>query len=108
MSEPSNSPAVQSMREEQNRQRAAAGSGTLDKGLEATLPASDPVSTTITSIPAGRADVIGMVQSDRAADLPTTATTHWSRKPLKFEVPQSRNCSIRRRKSALCVATSPV
>ncbi len=70
MSEPSNSPAVQSMREEQNRQRAAAGSGTLDKGLEATLPASDPVSTTITSIPAGRADVIGMVQSDRAADLP--------------------------------------
>lgn len=69
MSDPTNSPAVQSMRDEQERQRAVASSGALDKGLEATFPASDPVSPTITSIPAGRADVAGEHLTDGAADL---------------------------------------
>lgn len=68
MSEPNNSPAVQSMREEQERQRAS-NSGTLDKGLEATFPASDPVSATITSIPAGRAETADAGSSARAAEL---------------------------------------
>jgi ElaB/YqjD/DUF883 family membrane-anchored ribosome-binding protein len=56
MPDPKKSPAVKSMRKEQERQRAVAAGGTLDKGLEATFPASDPVSATITSIPAGRAE----------------------------------------------------
>lgn len=51
-----NSPAVRSMKKEQSEQRTKAAKGELDKGLEDTFPASDPVSTTSTGIPAGRAD----------------------------------------------------
>ncbi|WP_312407709.1 hypothetical protein [Rhizobium sp.] len=69
MSEPSNSLAVQSMREEQDRQRAAGGADTLDKGLEATFPASDPVSATITSIPTGLAESGVAVRSNAAMEL---------------------------------------
>ena len=69
MSEPNNSPAVQLMREEQERQRSAASAGTLDKGLEATFPGSDPVSATITSIPAGRAETADAGSPARAAEL---------------------------------------
>ncbi len=69
MTDPTNSPAVQSMREEQDRQRAAAGDETLDKGLDATFPASDPVSATITSIPAGRAEIAGEALAGGAAEL---------------------------------------
>lgn len=54
MPDPRNSPAVQSMQEEQDTQRERARNGELDNGLEDTFPASDPVSATITSIPAGR------------------------------------------------------
>ncbi|MBW9065888.1 hypothetical protein JNB71_21505 [Rhizobium herbae] len=52
----SKSPAVESLKQERARQRDRTARGELDKGLEATFPASDPVSTTITSIPSGRAD----------------------------------------------------
>lgn len=69
MSDPTISPAVKSVREEQERQRAAAKADTLDKGLEATFPASDPVSATITSIPAGRAEIAGELPRDGAAEL---------------------------------------
>lgn len=69
MSEPNNSPAVQLMREEQERQRSAASAGTLDKGLEATFPGSDPVSATITSIPAGRAETADAGSPARVAEL---------------------------------------
>ncbi|MBW6425523.1 hypothetical protein KX729_29345 [Rhizobium sp. XQZ8] len=69
MSEPSNSPAVQSMREEQDRQRGAKSASALEKGLEATFPASDPVSAAITSIPAGRAETADVGSSARAAEL---------------------------------------
>lgn len=69
MSDPTNSPAVQSMRDEQARQRAVASSGALDKGLEATFPASDPVSATTTSIPAGRAETADAGSSSLAAEL---------------------------------------
>lgn len=44
------------MRREQAEQRARGGQNVLDKGLEDTFPASDPVSHTITSIPTGRVD----------------------------------------------------
>jgi ElaB/YqjD/DUF883 family membrane-anchored ribosome-binding protein len=54
---------------EQKRQRMAASSSSLDKGLEATFPASDPVSATVTSIPAGSGDSAGAGPSGRAADL---------------------------------------
>lgn len=50
------SPAVESMKREQARQRRKGKKGELDKGLEDTFPASDPVSITRTSIPAGRTD----------------------------------------------------
>ncbi|TDK31373.1 hypothetical protein E2F50_20800 [Rhizobium deserti] len=52
---PSISPAVESMKLEQARQRKKADKGDLDKGLKDTFPASDPVSMTITSIPSGHA-----------------------------------------------------
>lgn len=48
------SPAVQSLRQEQQRKRRSKSK--LDVGLEQTFPASDPVAATITSVPAGRAD----------------------------------------------------
>lgn len=69
MSDPTNSPAVLSMRDEQERQRAVASSGALDKGLEATFPASDPVSSTTTSIPAGPAETADAGSSSLAAEL---------------------------------------
>jgi hypothetical protein len=50
------SPAVESLKQERARQRERTAKGALDKGLEDTFPASDPVSMTTTSIPAGRTD----------------------------------------------------
>jgi hypothetical protein len=50
------SPAVESMEQEQARQRADDTKGDLEGALEDTFPASDPVSMTITSVPAGRTD----------------------------------------------------
>jgi ElaB/YqjD/DUF883 family membrane-anchored ribosome-binding protein len=72
------------VRAEQKKQRAAAKSGTLDKGLEATFPASDPVSETVTSIPAGRAETAGP-GSSRAEDL-----AHARDYPLVDDALQSR------------------
>ncbi len=48
------SPAVESLKQEQARQRERIGKSELDKGLEDTFPASDPLSATSTSIPSGR------------------------------------------------------
>ena len=48
----SSSPAVQAYELEKARQRQEEDKGDLDKGLEDTFPASDPVSHTITSVPA--------------------------------------------------------
>lgn len=50
------SPAVESMKQEQAAQRKKTARSHLDKGLEDTFPASDPVSTTSTGIPSGRTD----------------------------------------------------
>ncbi|MDX3928250.1 MAG: hypothetical protein QHC90_20895 [Shinella sp.] len=50
------SPAVESMEQEQAAQREKEQKGQLEEGLEDTFPASDPVSTVASTIPAGRAD----------------------------------------------------
>jgi ElaB/YqjD/DUF883 family membrane-anchored ribosome-binding protein len=71
MPDPKKSPAVQSMLKEQARQRENARKGGLDKGLEDTFPASDPVSATTTSIPAGRTDT---EEAARVADAQPLAT----------------------------------
>lgn len=47
------SPAVRSLREEQARQQTPVGDSNLNKGLEDTFPASDPVSATHSAIPTG-------------------------------------------------------
>ena len=52
MPDRSQSPAVQSLRREQNKQRLESTPTDLDKGLEDTFPASDPVSATHTAISA--------------------------------------------------------
>ncbi len=54
--DPKSSPAVQAYELEKARQRDQDHKGDLDKGLEDTFPASDPVSHTITSVPTGRTD----------------------------------------------------
>lgn len=55
--DPKSSPAVQAYELENARQRDEEAKGDLDQALEDTFPASDPVSHTITSVPAGRAEV---------------------------------------------------
>ena len=54
--DPKSSPAVQAYEAEKERQREDEERGDLDRALEDTFPASDPVSHTITSVPAGRTD----------------------------------------------------
>src|ERR1700733_13607823 len=53
------SPAVASLEQEQARQQTDAGKAELAKALEDTFPASDPVSMTVSSVPAGRASAEG-------------------------------------------------
>jgi hypothetical protein len=50
------SPAVESVKQERAEQRKKTAKGSLDKGLEDSFPASDPISTISTGIPSGRAD----------------------------------------------------
>ena len=52
--DPKSSPAVQAYEQEKDRQHEQEERSDLDKGLEDTFPASDPVSHTITSVPTGR------------------------------------------------------
>lgn len=68
MADPNESPAVQSMRKEQAEQRKQARKDELDKAIEDTFPASDPVSATHTSIPAGRSDVEAAERVKREPD----------------------------------------
>jgi ElaB/YqjD/DUF883 family membrane-anchored ribosome-binding protein len=56
MADPKLSPAVESLKQEQSRQRQKRSKGELEKGLEDTFPASDPVSVTRTTVPTGRVD----------------------------------------------------
>ena len=65
MPDPNDSPAVQSILNEQASQRAAPPKDALDKGLEDSFPASDPVSVTLTAVPAGRTDAD---EADRVRD----------------------------------------
>ncbi|WP_371072613.1 MULTISPECIES: hypothetical protein [unclassified Sinorhizobium] len=50
------SPAVKSVEQERAASRKRDKKGELDKGLEDTFPASDPISTTTTAVSSGRAD----------------------------------------------------
>ncbi|MGO7591604.1 hypothetical protein [Rhizobium leguminosarum] len=68
MANPNESPAVQSMRKEQAEQRKQTRKGELDKAIEDTFPASDPVSATHTSIPSGRSDVEAAERVKREPD----------------------------------------
>ncbi|MBB5665060.1 hypothetical protein [Rhizobium leguminosarum] len=68
MANPNESPAVQSLRKEQAEQQRRARKGELDRGIEGTFPASDPVSATHTSIPAGRSDIEAAERVKREPD----------------------------------------
>ncbi|EJC78959.1 hypothetical protein Rleg4DRAFT_0539 [Rhizobium leguminosarum bv. trifolii WSM2297] len=68
MVDPNESPAVQSLRKEQAEQQRKARKGELDRGIEGTFPASDPVSATHTSIPAGRSDIEAAERVKREPD----------------------------------------
>ncbi|NTF46567.1 hypothetical protein A6U86_32955 [Rhizobium sp. AC27/96] len=61
------SPAAESMKQEKAEQRKKAAKGHLDKGLEDTFPASDPVSATSPGIPSGRTDTD---EADRVKNTP--------------------------------------
>lgn len=58
------SPAVASLKKEQATQSATSAEEQLQKGLEDSFPASDPVSATSSSIPTGRADTEEARKSD--------------------------------------------
>ncbi len=55
------SPAVDSLRKERASKKAGTPDDDLEKGLEESFPASDPVSATVSTIPSGRTDT----ESDR-------------------------------------------
>ncbi|MEZ2126186.1 MULTISPECIES: hypothetical protein [unclassified Sinorhizobium] len=71
MPRPHESPAVQSMKREQAARSNRPSKDELDKGLEDTFPASDPVSMTHTAIPSGRADARAAEQVKVQPDLQT-------------------------------------
>lgn len=58
--------AVEALEQEQARQRARPETSELDGGIEATFPASDPMSSTTTAIPTGAA---GFARSNTATDI---------------------------------------
>ncbi|PDT02329.1 hypothetical protein CO666_20225 [Rhizobium chutanense] len=68
MANPNESPAVQSLRKEQAEQRKRGQRGDLTQAIEDTFPASDPVSATHTSIPAGRSDIEAAERVQREPD----------------------------------------
>ncbi|MDQ0323579.1 ElaB/YqjD/DUF883 family membrane-anchored ribosome-binding protein [Pararhizobium capsulatum DSM 1112] len=56
MQDPNKSPAVQSLKIEQEAQRERASEGNLEIGIEDTFPASDPVAATQAAVSTGRID----------------------------------------------------
>lgn len=62
MANPNQSPAVESLKKERALQAHKSKPEELDKALEATFPASDPVSLSNTSVPSGRADTEAAVK----------------------------------------------
>lgn len=54
--EPNDSPAVASLKKERAEQAGGHAKGDLDRALDDSFPASDPISMTSTSISSGRAD----------------------------------------------------
>jgi len=78
MPDPKDSPAVKSMRKEQSEQRRRARQGGLERGLEDTFPASDPVSVTHTAVATGRTDVEVAERVKSEADPYTTESNNSS------------------------------
>ncbi len=77
MPDKSQSPAVRSLLREQSQQRLKSSRTDLDKGLEDTFPASDPVSATHTSISAGPVQAVGEQDgSDRSRRTASQAVAH--------------------------------
>ncbi|MBZ9792581.1 hypothetical protein K9B32_21100 [Rhizobium sp. 3T7] len=68
MPDPKDSPAVKSMQKEQSEKRHRARQGGLERGLEDTFPASDPVSATHTAVSTGRTDAKGAARVKLEAD----------------------------------------
>ncbi|OWW02370.1 hypothetical protein ATY81_22265 [Rhizobium sp. R72] len=68
MPDPKDSPAVKSMLKEQAQQRRRPRRGQLDRGLEDSFPASDPLSVTQTTIATGRTDTDAAEHVKREAD----------------------------------------
>jgi hypothetical protein len=91
MPNPNDSPAVQSLRKEQAEQRKQSGKGELDRAIEDTFPASDPVSATHTSIPVGRSDVEAAERVKREPD-PTAIDQEY---PLIDQALQTSHASDR-------------
>lgn len=85
---PKKSSAVQSMEDEQARQREMQEKGELDEGLEESFPASDPVSATRTSIPSGRTNGADTDDIDYEDDLAenTRRRLHRSRQVVARDV----------------------
>ncbi|TCU09644.1 hypothetical protein [Rhizobium sullae] len=81
------SPAVESLKQEQEEQRERARKSELDQGLEDTFPASDPVSVTRSSRPSGRADT---TEAERLKNQPDVSTENEPDFPLADEVLEPR------------------
>ncbi|WP_105382786.1 hypothetical protein [Neorhizobium alkalisoli] len=80
------SPAVESMKKEQAKQRELGQKGELEKALEDTFPASDPVSA-ITSTAAGGAPVISQAMDKKQKRDASAEASRTSKDLLLAEAP---------------------
>ncbi len=103
MTGPKQSPAVQSFNAEKARQRSTDPDG-LDKGLEDTFPASDPVSATQTSI----ASSIDAESAEERLEYPLVEEALKSTGELSGATRQGRVHSLRRDASRLSDQASEV
>jgi hypothetical protein len=84
------SPAVISMKREQATQREQGTKDELDKGLEDTFPASDPISITRSSVPAGRTD-IDEAERVRTGPAPDSGASAPEVAPPRHRAPRHRS-----------------
>lgn len=103
MTDPKQSPAVQSLNAEKARQRSTDPDG-LHKGLEDTFPASDPVSATQTSI----ASSIDAESAEEREEYPLVEEALKSTGELGGATDQGRVHSLRRDASRLSDQASEV
>ncbi len=86
MADSKESPAVASLKREQSKHRQKRTRSELDRALEDSFPASDPVSATRTDVPAGRVDQ-DEAETVRSNPDPLTAHAPLVDKVLKTEDP---------------------